>query len=82
MRLLGVKCRPDPIVHDDQSSPIFAIGEDSGLDSSVEVGGSVGGEGGSGTHGADDDDGLAAVHREVHCFREEVLFYGRGLGGR
>lgn len=67
MGLLRIKGRPDPIIHNDQSSPIFAIGEDSGLYSSVEVGRSVGGEGGSGTHGADDDDRLAAVDCEVHC---------------
>lgn len=72
MRLLCIKGRPDPIVHDDQSSPIFAVGEDSGLYSSVEVGRSVGGEGCGGAHGADDDDGLAAVNCEVHCFTEEV----------
>jgi hypothetical protein len=67
MRLLRIEGRPDPIVHDDQSSPILAVGKDSGLDSSVEVGGSVSGEGGGGAHGADDDDGLAAIDREVHC---------------
>lgn len=72
MRLLCIKGRPDPIVHDDQSSPILAVREDSGLDSSVEVGGSVGGEGCGGAHGPDDDDGLAAVHREVHYFTEEI----------
>lgn len=79
MSLLGVKGRADSVVHDDQSSPVLRVGVDTRRHGLVEVGWTIGRNGRCGSHGTNDNDGLAAVDSEVH--EHCSLFEGIGTVG-
>lgn len=76
LRLGRKECRHNPIVHDHHRATALCVlvrGHSHGLQ---EVHGSVGGEGGGGPHGADEDDGLVAVD----CCIEEEGGFLEGVG--
>jgi hypothetical protein len=72
MSLLGIVSSPNPIIHNDQSSPILRFGEYTSLDSLVQVGRSIRTNGSSRPHSSHNDYRLSTIDGGIH---EESRFF-------
>jgi len=75
MGLLGIVSSPDPIVHNDQSSPVLRFREYTSLNSLVQVRRSIRTNSSSGPHRSDNHHRLSTVDGSIHeesCFLKSI----------